>query len=745
MRANPVYNNNMFGASFSNNPQPSAGLFGQNQPKTGGLLGQPQQGGGFAASGPSIFGAPTTQTNAFGQPQQQQQGGLFGGQPQQNTGGIFGQPNQGTAPTQGGLFGQPSTGATGMFGNTQPAATGGIFGGGQPQQQPTQGGIFGQPAGGAGLFGAAGQQNSPFGGQQQQQQQQGQGLFGQQNNAGTGMFGQTNPNSGGGMFGQNTGATGGNGAGLFGAATTNNNPSFFGNTQPTTFPGNNNPFGNNPNNQQNQGTGLFGAATGGNTGFGATAQQNNNLFGAPSTQPAGNAGGLFNTFAPSNPAPNNTFNSPFSSVPAPNTSAANPFNAGTNSFGTTGSVFGAGGNNKLGGTSWGVPVTAGTQQAPGGQMQPMQPVRSKNSKLDAKHLVKCIAVLDQFQGNCKEEIRINYIQNGGQQPAIAQQQQNNAGFKSVGASTGPLTSLPSFGGAANSLFGQTNPNPNPAQNTLFGGQTAGTSLFAKPATGFPQNNPGFGQQQQNQSFGQPSTGFGNPPSAGGSLFGQAPQNPQGASTSLFGAPAQQPQQGQGLFGQTPSFGQQGTSLFAQPQKPADQTGFFGQAQGGSLFQPAGGLGQGPCQPGLFGQTGLQPPPSLFSTPAQQTSLFQPQAQPNISQALGNALTGFPNPNALAPNPYNQMQPQAQPQMDQAMQLLLPQLLVNYALNQPQNNNGDPNFNPTLDALNKLVSAMNLNRNNTAGAQTNNNNILKSTPFDEYLKEESESKWNSIQP
>jgi hypothetical protein len=181
---------------------------------------------------------------------------------------------------------------------------------------------------------------------------------------------------------------------LFGAATNNNN-AFLGN-QNSNFQ-NAGVFGGNIN--QPGGTGIFGGAS--NTTFGNTSNQNTGLFGATTNQPS-NAG-LFNSFAPNNNPTNN--NPLFGGNTNATTNAFNPnpttspFNTNPTSAFNTVSPFGT--SNKLGGTSWGVPTTLTSQPSTTGGQTLIQPVRSKNSKLDAKHLVKCIAVLDQFQGVSK--------------------------------------------------------------------------------------------------------------------------------------------------------------------------------------------------------------------------------------------------------------------------------------------------------------------------------------------------------
>jgi hypothetical protein len=192
-------------------------------------------------------------------------------------------------------------------------------------------------------------------------------------------------------------------------------------------------------------------------------------------------------------------------------------------------------------------------------------------------------------------------------------------------------------------------------------------------------------------------------------------------------------------------------MFSAPATPAP-----------SLFQPAGTLFGQPNagQPSLFNAASpLQPPPSLFnpSAPNNQNptpSLFgQPTAQPNFAQVLSAAVTNSfgQTPNTPMNNAFTQLasplftqQQQQQPGMDQAMQLLIPQLLVNYALTQSQQQQADPNNsnqfgNPVMDMLNKLVTAMNVDKNNQ---QTNNvNSLLTPTPFDELLKEEYNNKWS----
>ncbi|APA08019.1 hypothetical protein sscle_03g027890 [Sclerotinia sclerotiorum 1980 UF-70] len=169
---------NAFGGGFgSNNTNTGGGLFGNTQQKP-------------ATTG--LFGAQPAASNA---------GGLFGSQPAATNNSPFGGANNtntgsslfGAKPaTAGGLFGQPAaqtnTGTNSLFGggfgaanqNNQPQQSTGLFGAslGNNSNQQKPGGLFGQPQQqGSSLFGNSGtqQQSNLFGsstiGQQQQQQQ----------------------------------------------------------------------------------------------------------------------------------------------------------------------------------------------------------------------------------------------------------------------------------------------------------------------------------------------------------------------------------------------------------------------------------------------------------------------------------------------------------------------------------------------------------------------------------------------
>ncbi len=237
------------GTGFGTGSTPNntgGGLFGTNQTTSafgGGQQQQPSTSNPFSTFGSNQQNQNQTSTgSAFGGfgGQQQKPGGLFGTtnsttnnpavglfgtntqnnqQQQQPTGGLFGTNNQ---PASTSLFGTSKPAATGtsLFGNSpnttsnntsnlfggfggnnanqsQPNAGGGLFGGtNQSQQKPgglfsntgstTGGGLFGgntnnnaqQPAGGS-IFGNLGSNN---------QQQQSTSLFGNTNNASSGLF-----------------------------------------------------------------------------------------------------------------------------------------------------------------------------------------------------------------------------------------------------------------------------------------------------------------------------------------------------------------------------------------------------------------------------------------------------------------------------------------------------------------------------------------------------------------------------
>ena len=344
----------------------SPGFFGQNKPAFGQNTSQP-----FAQNQANTpFSQNPTGQNLFNSTQPQQ--------PQQNA-GIFGQSN----PSQGaGLFGQNNTQAntSGIFGGQQqPPANTGIFGGQQQQtpnafgaQQGNQGGLFGlpsqQPPQQGGLFG------NPLGGQPPTNPQ-GQGLFGGAGNPQPGIFGQPNQN-----------------AATFANAPNNANQTFMAN-QGNNFQGTTNNLFGGANTTNQAGGGIFGnnqIQT--NNSFG-NQNQNSNMFGVQNQQPQSNVAGnsLFGTFATSNNQSSQGSNV-FGGPTAPSNAFGQNQQQGPN----------LNANYKLGGTSWGVPTgVQGTPPTANSQPSLVQPVRSKNGKLDSKHLVKCISALDQFQGLCK--------------------------------------------------------------------------------------------------------------------------------------------------------------------------------------------------------------------------------------------------------------------------------------------------------------------------------------------------------
>ena len=124
-------------------------------------------------------------------------------------------------------------------------------------------------------------------------------------------------------------------------------------------------------------------------------------------------------------------------------------------------------------------------------------------------------------------------------------------------------------------------------------------------------------------------------------------------------------------------------------------------------------------------------PALGTALGQTPSLFGP-AQP---AAVNPAQGGFFNqPLATFSQLANPLFQSGQQQvLDSNMQLLLPQLLLSYALSQPQQAGSDSTTSPTMDLLGKLTTLVNqltLNQSqNAAIAQA-----APSTPFDEFMKE-----------
>lgn len=320
------------GGLFGNNQQQQSTGFGANAATTG-TSGFGQGGGGlFGASKPGgLFGSTTTATTQPAQP-----GGLFGsntgtsgfGATNNTTGfgantntttnNLFANNNQQSKPFGG--FGSTATTSTTPFGQNAGATTGGF--GANTTTTNTGGGLFGNTAAqntntSGGLFGSNTQQqntlgsgfgSTPFGAQNNnqqtgglfgqqanqtnQQQQQGSGLFGQKpTTGGTGLFGSTtntsspfgqqnnNQQQGGGLFGQKPAATG---TSLFGQ-----------NTGQQANQGNTGLFGNlgNNQNQQQQTTGSLFGGLGNNQQkpslFGGTAQSGTGMFGQQPQQQQG--------------------------------------------------------------------------------------------------------------------------------------------------------------------------------------------------------------------------------------------------------------------------------------------------------------------------------------------------------------------------------------------------------------------------------------------------------------------------
>ena len=361
--------------------QTNFGGFGQSQNTTGGF------GQSANSTGGGLFGQPSTTSSPFGTTQPAQSGfgtgnnsgGLFGSKPA-TSGGLFGQGNAASTSQQsGGIFG--TTGGTnGGFGSGTGTGSGfgtsgGLFGGNNQQQQQqskpfsfggttaTTGG-FGTGSTGfgtnnntanntGGLFGNAGQNNSPFGQTQQQPAQQNPfGGFGNQNQNQTntqsafGGFGtqQQQEQKPGGLFGnQNTNNTAA--GGLFGNLNQNNQ-------QQAPAGG---LFGNNNNSNQSSGSSLFApkpATTGGN------------LFGTANTGNANQGGGLFSGFGNNNNnnTSQNTQNQSGGLFGNNNNQQQKPGGLFGNSTGSTGGLFGNLNNNNNQSTAGGSLFGSNNQQ-----------------------------------------------------------------------------------------------------------------------------------------------------------------------------------------------------------------------------------------------------------------------------------------------------------------------------------------------------------------------------------------------
>ena len=338
----------IFGGAVKTNPTGGFGVsaFGNNQqPSAGGVFGNQQQNAGFLNNNAQQAQGNGQQGN--GQQglfmQQGNQPSLFGGSPQNNTVGLFGNQAGQQQQTQN-VFGAPHPQTQGNPFVTQQVnpSNNGLFG----AQQPSNNGIFGNPQPNNGGNVNNGQTN---------------GLFGQGNQPTNGLFGQNtqqNPQQNTGMFGAGSQQNQNRPNGLFGGAQQPTGTGLFGNQQ-----------------QQTQQTNPFGAAT----------TTNASPFGAPQQQ---QQAGTFGAFG----------------VNTQQQQQQQPVNSLFGQTGNNNGFFGATNNNaKLGGTDWGVPTTLPATNCFGNTTNlPFQPVKTKNTKLDAKHAVKCIAALDQFTGLSKE-------------------------------------------------------------------------------------------------------------------------------------------------------------------------------------------------------------------------------------------------------------------------------------------------------------------------------------------------------
>ncbi len=320
-----------------------------------------------------------------------------------------------------------------------------------------------------------------------------------------------------------------------------------------------------------------------------------------------------------------------------------------------------GANTSYGGTSWG--VSTGNSMSKGSLNVAATP--SKNTKLDSKHVVKCISNMEQLGGLSKNEIRIQYKLNGGNLPSLQTGMQptssnpmtggfnfgNNSAlntktaFGATGAGTSG-TSFSSFSNNNNNSFLGT-PKNNVNQGATIGSpfQPAATtnqgSFFG--GTGTPIGGSTFGATSNGTSIfggGQTTTNTGGVFGGQKSAFGTTtPPQQQGVSPSLFG-------------GQTPTFtGAPNTNSFSTP--GTGNTSLFG---GGSVAQPAqstfGSFAQPAATTGqsLFGAQGA-PQPQTAPNPMGQIGaglLSSMTQQPTLQQPMN--LTG----SLPGPIPFNML-------------------------------------------------------------------------------------------
>ena len=517
---------------------------------TGGAFGAQQPSTGFGASQPATTGGLFGQQQQ--QPQPQQTGGLFGQQTQQTGGGLFGAK----PPTTG--FGATASTTGGLFGQNQPQQqTGGLFGSSttQPGQQPSTGFSFG----GAANTATTAQAGTGFSFGANNQQQQNKPAFGgfgatsttQQPSTGFsfGATGQQQQQQQPGQTGTGFGATGSTGfsfgakpattGGLFGAATSQ--PAGQTGTAAPSFGG----FGAQQQQQQQNKPafsfgGGFGATSGAATGTTAAPATGGGLFGSATTTTTSQPGGLFGSTTAAAPAAGGfSFGG----------QQQQPGQTGTTGGFGSGGLFGAKPAGQTGTTTGGL-FGSTTAQQPG-------------------------------------------------------QQQTGTGF---GAGSGGL-----FGGAAAKPGGFS-----------FGSGTTGGGLFG-----------GAQQNQQNQQQQQPQQG--------GGLFGSSTTT---GGTGLFGSSTNQQQAGTtggGLFGG-------GSSLFGGGATGTSTGGLFGQstaqpAQGGQgLFGSTLGQQQNQQQQGQLQQQQPSIQASLDANPYGTDSLFAS----NLPQQAQGAAAQAPLPFNVAP-------------------------------------------------------------------------------------------------
>lgn len=188
--------------------------------------------------------------------------------------------------------------------------------------------------------------------------------------------------------------------------------------------------------------------------------------------------------------------------------------------------------------------------------QPMKPFKSKNPKLDNKHLVKCITMADANSNMCIKELRIKYIlqstnssgQFGQPNGVFGTPPTSSFGFGNYG-SPQKQTTLPSNSGL--SFMGSANPiisTPTKSTNTFNINNNAGMGFTnagnksqfsfntSKGITPISSNNSTFAGQNPTPSFGSfapnsnPSP-FANSFSSNTSQFGQ-PTNFQSPTFSF---------------------------------------------------------------------------------------------------------------------------------------------------------------------------------------------------------------------